>query len=324
MKQTKRFAVSFSHNKPQATIYLGGKEKMTADIARVILDTYKAQGYKYFTFPPLNSDDGFGKEGQVAFLKATVATRMPILLKGPDGKGCDTSTNDIEAILEGIKGDKEFNHTPKQKIEYLMRWHEQLEKYIKTTGKTELNELADKFKQQAQFTYFERSFKGVLDEEIEKGIHGELDGQKQWDDVDVIAAKHAYTKIVESIKNGHLGGKRYNPLDVEGNQKLIIEEFNRLREKQRPIIEQEIDNNIASMSNGNSNKINDPTGTAINAVRTAYNDSYIALKDDLSGNGVDITMKNRNAMVRYKPSRKSQSHIEERYQKITPKYRSIG
>ena len=320
LKQTKRFAVEFYHNKPQAGIYLGNKEKMTADLARVVLDTVKAQGYKYFTFPPLNAEDGFGKEGQAAFLKASVGARVVIFLKGPDGKGCDIGTNDLETILSDIKEDKDFRHNSAQKIEFMMRWHEQIDKYIKTTGKKDLCDLAEKFKQQAQFTMFEKSYKGLIDDEINKGVQGDTSsGIEPWDDVDVIAAQYAYTQVVKNIKNGHLGGKRYNPLADDVNRELIIKEFNRIRKAQRAKIEQEIEKNLESIE-ASGGKIDDPKAKAVNAVRTAYENDYTALKDDLSGSGVDIGMKKRTALIRYNPKSKVQEVSKKNNNVISPAF----
>ncbi len=229
VKHNKRFAITFDHNKLKSSIYLGSKEKMTPDLARVVLDTYKEQGYKYFQFPPLNSDTGFGKEGQSAFLEASVKTGMVILLKGKDGKGCDISGNDLNTILEKSNKEQNFIDNPNQKIEYFMRWHEQLEKYCEANPKkaAELSEHVKKFKQQAQFIMFEKSYKGIIESEIRKNVT-----ENGWDEVHLMTAKHTYAQIVKDIYDkGVLGGKRYNPLDIEGNSKLILNEFNRLTNK---------------------------------------------------------------------------------------------
>jgi hypothetical protein len=202
---------------------------------------YKAQGYKYFKFPPFNAEDGFGKDGQVAFIKASVKSGMVILLKGADGQGCSIGPADLKTILNEVKDEENFVRNHDQKIEYLMRWHEQIEKFMKNNPKEvkQLNDYADKFKQQANFEYFISSYKDLIDDKIVKGINGE-DGKEPWDSVDIIASQHAVTKILTEMRDGYIGNKRFNPLDKEGNANLLLKAFDDYRNEECPKIEEEI------------------------------------------------------------------------------------
>ncbi|MBR1949137.1 MAG: hypothetical protein IKA30_05035, partial [Alphaproteobacteria bacterium] len=324
VKHTKKFAVVFHHTTPpKATMYFGPKEKITTDHARVILDTYKAQGYKYYTIPPLTSSSGFGKDGQVAFIKASVKTGMVLYLKGADGKGCNIGPADLKTILDETKAEENFINNPDQKVEYLMRWHEQLEKFAKHNPGN-ANELADyigKFKNQASFTYFEKYYKGVIEDEIVKGIKGnDEEGKEPWDRVDMIAAQHALTQIVKNIQDGKLGEKRYNPLDREGNQNLIIEEFHRYMKAERKNIEKEIDYNISLIEK--EKKVNNPVDTAIRKVEERYEQEFVAVKDDLKTSDVDVTIKRRKAIRGYVPNAKTSENNKLYNNIITPAYKA--
>ena len=299
-EHTKKFSVTFHRGNPiRSSIYLG-KEKMSTDLARVILDVYKAQGLKYFTFPPLTASNGFGKEGQVAFLKASVKTGMVILLKGEKGKGCSIGPADLNTILEETKKEENFIRNHDQKIEYLMRWHEQLEKFVKYNPKEEqqLRDYLGKFKQQANFEYFTSSYKDLLDDEIEKGLNGEYDNKK-WDEVDVIASKYALNKIVEEMKEGKIDGVRFNPLKKDDNAKKIVEAFHKHIKEHRKTIEEEIKDKVNSETdnardNGKEIDINTRNriqNNAIKTIRDQYQTNLSRTCDELSGDGVDIKFK---------------------------------
>lgn len=307
----KQFSVTFHRGNPiRSSIYLGEKEKMSTDLARVVLDVYKAQGLKYFTFPPLTASNGFGKEGQVAFLKASVKTGMVILLKGEKGKGCSIGPADLNTILEETKKEENFIRNHDQKIEYLMRWHEQLEKFVKYNPKEEqqLRDYLGKFKQQANFEYFTSSYKDLLDDEIEKGLNGEYDNKK-WDEVDVIASKYALNKIVEEMKEGKIDGVRFNPLKKDDNAKKIVEAFHKHIKEHRKAIEEEIENQVNREiknieENGDGKGVDKNTrdriqNRAVNDVRGKYQTNLSRNCDELSGDGVDIKFKSHGNGEKY-------------------------
>jgi hypothetical protein len=264
------------------------------------LDSFKAQGYKYFEIPPVASSRGFGAPSNKVFFEASVKSGMPLLLKGPNGRGCDIGYHDLidkDGIID--KAMEEYKDEPAKKIEYFMRWHQQLEKYTKTTGKqSEFATSMEKMKQQVNFTYFQKKYKGTLEDIMEAGVEG-VSGER-WDNVDMIAAKYAYTQIVKNIQAGHLGGKRFNPKDEEGNNELIKREFERLRVFRRPIIEKEIDDNMNDLKSDKKNT--EPAQKAMGNIQKAYDEAFKGLKGDLSAQGVDIEAKFPKHKREYNPN----------------------
>ncbi len=315
---TKKYAVTFNHSRGEALFYLGKKTQLSTGDIRVGLEALKAQGYKYFEYPSITSDEGFGAGTQKAMFEASVKTGMPLLLRGPSGRGCDIGAADIDTILEFTNKNDNFTGKHAEKAEYLMRWYEQLQKYVATTNKHgEFATVMDKVKQQASFTLFQASFKGLIEDEIKKNIGD--DGK--WDNVDVMSALYAYGKIVDGIKNGYLGGKRYNPLDEKNNGDLIMKEFTRLRQARRPIIEKEISDNLSNLANSSSN---DKPEKVMNTMLRNYKGALGKLVGDLKGLGVDVGLGDFDCRRLYNPELKKQTTSNETNNVVTPAYKKYA
>lgn len=267
-KHTKSYAITFNHFNNSATFYLGPKGKLDAGVIRIALDQAKAQGYKYFEIPPVKAKNGFGAGANPDFFKASVKTRMPLLLKGPSGRGCDIGAGDVKDILKLMNEDgKEFEGKENEKVEYLMRFHQQLEKYTNTTKKHgEFSEVMETVKQQANFEHFKNTHKPGLVTLINDGVDGK-NGEK-WDQVDVICAISAYDNILKDIMKGRLGGKRFNPMDAGANEELIKKEFDRYRKKERQKVEDKIDETLEFLTKDNTSR--DMRKNAIDSVKKDY------------------------------------------------------
>lgn len=270
VKHTKSYAITFDHRKNTATFYFGPKGKPDAGVFRIALDQAKAQGFKYFEYPSVKDKEGFGAALNGELLKASVKTRMPFLLKGPSGRGCDVGAGDIKDMLEMVNKDngKEFEGKEGEKVEYLMRWHQQLEKYTRDDSKkkAEFSEVMETVKQQANFEHFKSTHKSGLVALINDGVNGK-DGEK-WDQVDVICAISAYDKILQDIMKGRLGGKRFNPLDASGNDELIKKEFERYRKNERQKVEDKIDEKLEFLTKDDSSR--DMRKNAIDSVKRDF------------------------------------------------------
>lgn len=272
-KHTKSYAITFNHFNNSATFYLGPKGKLDAGVIRIALDQAKAQGYKYFEIPPVNAKNGFGAAANPDFFKASVKTRMPLLLKGPSGRGCDIGAGDVKDILKLINEDgKEFEGKENEKVEYLMRFHQQLEKYTNTTKKHgEFSEVMETVKQQANFEHFKNTHKSGLVTLINNGVDGKNENGenvKKWDQVDVICAISAYDNILKDIMKGRLGGKRFNPMDAGANEELIKKEFERYRQKERQKVEDKIDEKYKFLENDSN--VRNKKKEAIDSVKKDY------------------------------------------------------
>lgn len=314
-KHTKSYAITFNHFNNSATFYLGPKGKLDAGVIRIALDQAKAQGYKYFEIPPVNAKNGFGAAANPDFFKASVKTRMPLLLKGPSGRGCDIGAGDVKDILKLINEDgKEFEGKENEKVEYLMRFHQQLEKYTNTTKKHgEFSEVMETVKQQANFEHFKNTHKPGLVALINDGVDGKNENGEKWDQVDVICAISAYDNILKDIMKGRLGGKRFNPMDVGANEELIKKEFERYRQKERQKVEDKIDERLESLNDSTSR---DKRKTAIDSVKKDYlggeSRGLTKTLKSLEGYGVSINIDfNKIDGSNYDPTKRKTPHSQE-------------
>ena len=306
LQHTKKYAITINHSTGEALFYLGSKTQLGTGDVRVALATLKAQGYKYFEYPSIVSKKGFGAGTQKSMFEASVKEGMPLLLRGPSGRGCDIGNLDLtndknDGIIDMAM--KEYQEKPAEKIEYFMRWHEQLEKYTKTTGKqSEFAASMDKLKDQVNFTYFQKTYKGSIEGLISEGIKGN-NGEK-WNDVDIICAIHAYDKVIKDIQEGKLANKRYNPMDEAGNNELIKKEFEKYRKDVRETVENEIEVALQGIEQDNTER--GTTDKAINLVKSKYlgseSEGLGKTLKFLKVNGVDIGIDFRNMRVQpYKP-----------------------
>ena len=219
-KHTKQYAVELHHTVPPiAEFYMEPGKKFEADHARTILDAFKAVGCKYFIIP--SADELGGKEACGAFMKASVKTGMvPLLKRGGKGKGSQIGVADLELVLKEIPEEASFNNDTNAKVEYLMRWHQQLERYTEGNPKAAktLDRLMGKFQQQALFAQFAASHLENMEKYMQQGADGKLEGGK-WDGIDKITAKIAMARIIHEIQAGKVDGKPYNPL-ADNNEML--------------------------------------------------------------------------------------------------------
>ena len=219
-KHTKQYAVELHHTVPPiAEFYMEPGKKFEADHARTMLDAFKAVGCKYFIIP--SADELGGKEASGAFMKASVKTGMvPLLKRGGKGKGCHIGVADLELVLKEIPEEASFNNDTNAKVEYLMRWHQQLERYTEGNPKAAktLDRLMGKFQQQALFAKFAASHLENMENYMQQGADGKLEGGK-WDGIDKITAKIAMARIIHEIQAGKVDGKPYNPL-ADNNEML--------------------------------------------------------------------------------------------------------
>lgn len=225
-QHTKKFAVELSHTyPPSARFYFEYGMKINADLVRVAFDAFKAGGSQYFVVDNVLLSGG--KEMGGSIMKASVKTGLvPVLKDGPKGQGGDVGPADLTTVLEELP--KEPGFTAKEKVEYQMRWYDQLEKYMKGNPQKaySLGTLAEKFKYGARFGMLTNSYMLAMEKHITAGMNGELDG-KQWDTVDEIAVTKAMNTILQEISQGKLNGKQYNPIDDKNEEKLIqaLEEY---------------------------------------------------------------------------------------------------
>ena len=236
-KHTKQFAVKLINSTPpQGYIYPGNIREFKADHARLFLDAFKATGCKYFILPP--AFEIGGKDVNAAFIKASVKTGMIPYLKGSkDGRGCDIGAPDIETIMEELP--KEPGMNAREKTEFLMRWSQQVDKYMSwnTKAAKTLADGAGKLRQNARFQMFTAEYLNNLQKYIIEGMAGNVDGRK-WDNVDQITATIAMNKIIKGIAKGELNGKPYNPLG--DNDEILKKTLKIYMQAERPNIEKSI------------------------------------------------------------------------------------
>ena len=217
---TKHLAVELNFTSPpSASFYMKYGLKFEADHARMMLDPFKQAGCRYFILPSLEALGG--KEVNAAFMKASVKTGMvPLLKSSPKGIGGDIGAADLETILKETQEEANFKNDSNAKVEYLVRWHQQLERYTDGNPKAakSLGSLPEQFRQQALFTKFNSSHMEELEKYMYKGKEGKLDGGK-WDGIDKITAKIAMARILKEIGEGKVDGKLYNPL--ADNSKML-------------------------------------------------------------------------------------------------------
>ncbi len=305
-KHTKQFAVELHHTVPPiAEFYMEPGKKFEADHARTMLDAFKAVGCKYFIIP--SADELGGKEANGAFMKASVKTGMvPLLKRGGKGKGSQIGVADLALIFEEIPKEESFNSNTDAKVEYLMRWHQQLERYTEGNPKAfeTLSSYMDKFQQQARFGKFAASYSEVLTKHIEKGMEGELEGGKKWDTVDQITATRAMIKILQEIKEGKLNGEVYNPLGNNGPR--LIEALETYMKNERPKVEQEIEENITTSKINNPNGVENKVDTVVNRLNGKAGKDLNSMCKELEVFGVKLDLKIPDAKRLYE--RGSGSH----------------
>lgn len=235
-KHTKQFAIELTSSRPPtARLYMETNKEFTADHARLALDAFKAVGCKYFIFPSL-VDTG-GKKVQGAFVIASIKTKMIPYLKGSkNGQGCDIGAPDLKNLLKELPNE---DMTDLERTEFLMRWSQQVDKYMSwnTKAAKELADGAGKLRQQARFQMFSASYLGSLQKYIIEGMEGKVDG-REWDNIDQISANIAMNKILKDISKGTLNGKAYNPLG--DNDEILKKTLLRYMGEERPKIEQRI------------------------------------------------------------------------------------
>ncbi len=232
-QHTKKFAVELSHTyPPSARFYFEYGMKINADLVRVAFDAFKACGSQYFVVDNVLLSGG--KEMGGAIMKASVKTGLvPVLKDSPNGQGGDVGAADLTTVLEELPKEP---RTPDEKVEYQMRWYNQLKKYMDGNPKKakELGTLAEKFKYGARFGMFTNSYQETIEKHITAGLNGQLDG-KQWDSVDQITSLEAINDIIKEIEEGKLNGKPYNPLDKENSNKIIQALENKMTEKRADV-----------------------------------------------------------------------------------------
>ena len=305
-KHTKQFAVELHHTVPPiAEFYMEPGKKFEADHARTMLDAFKAVGCKYFIIP--SADELGGKEAGGAFMKASVKTGMvPLLKRGGKGKGSYIGVADLALIFEEIPKEESFNSNTNAKVEYLMRWHQQLERYTEGNPKAfeTLSSYMDKFQQQARFAKFAASYSEVLTKHIEKGMEGELEGGKKWDTVDQITATRAMIKILQDIKEGKLNGEVYNPLGNNGPK--LIEALETYMKNERPKVEQEAEENIDTSKKNSPNGAENRVDAVVNKLNGKAGKDLNSMCKELEGFGVKLDLKIPDAKRLYE--RGSGSH----------------
>ena len=310
LQKKKLLAITFKHNKGEAEFYLGGKTKLEAGDIRIALDAFKKQGYKYFEYPAITDRRGFGAGTQEAFFKASVKSGMPLLLKGPSGRGCDIGPADIDTILKFTNEPENFSGKPLEKAEYLMRWHEQLVKYTTSQGKSEFGKVMDKVKFQAIFTNqasYEDKINEVISNFQKDGIQYDTETEKRkWDKLDDICADIALNKLLTDIKEGKV---KVNPLDPK-NSERIAETFKSYLLKNESVddkgnkknIRLSLENNIDENTRG---KRGDPTQIFNNAVQNIAkirkNDLDRTIRTYESDTGVKIQWELKRSDYDYKP-----------------------
>ena len=282
-KHTKQFAVELvSSRPPTARLYMEAGKEFKADHARLSLDAFKAVGCKYFIFPSL-IDTG-GKKVQGAFISASIKTKMIPYLKGSkNGIGCDIGAPDIENLLKELPDEK---MTDLERTEFLMRWSQQVDKYMSWNSKAakDLADGAGKLKQQARFQMFSSSYLEKLEDYISDGMNGKLEG-KRWDSVDQITANLAMNKIINDISHGRLNGKVYNPLG--DNEELIKKTFTQYMANERPGIEIEIQDNMIRLSKSKETE-NAKTKSAVNNALNRCKGELDKTLGRLKGVGIDM------------------------------------
>ena len=292
LQHTKKYAITINHSTGEALFYLGSKTQLGTGDVRVALATLKAQGYKYFEYPSIVSKKGFGAGTQKSMFEASVKEGMPILLRGPSGRGCDIGAADIDTIIELSNKPDNFAGKTEDKIEYFMRWHEQLEKYTKTTGKqSEFGPVMDKLKFQAIFAN-QLSYTGAIDAKIKEGQKDE-----KWTEFDDICATVALTKVLKDIKDGNL---RINPLDPKSSEIIANRfEMHMKNDEMRKKLTKTIAYNVGAASNGNEqNKLSG----AVAAVFGKCKEDLKEVLSDYKLSGVDISYKPPVSGVKYSMS----------------------
>ena len=288
-KHTKQYAVELHHTVPPiAEFYMEPGKKFEADHARTMLDAFKAVGCKYFIIP--SADELGGKEAGGAFMKASVKTGMvPLLKRGGKGKGSHIGVADLELVLKEIpeeasfKGDKGTN----AKVEYLMRWHQQLERYTEGSPKAAetLRSLMGNFQQQALFAKFAASHLNDMENYMLQGADGKLEGGK-WDGIDKITAKIAMAQIIHEIQAGKVDGKPYNPLadNSEMLKKTLDKYMKQARmgdgTEQNPGIEKEVIKLQEKYA-----KERDPLRNALQELDRKYGDRLRVACESVASNG---------------------------------------
>ena len=286
-KHTKQFAVELHHTVPPiAEFYMEPGKKFEADHARTMLDAFKAVGCKYFIIP--SADELGGKEAGGAFMKASVKTGMvPLLKRGGKGKGSYIGVADLELVLKEIPEEASFNNDTNAKVEYLMRWHQQLERYTEGNPKAAktLDRLMGKFQQQALFAKFAASHLENMENYMQQGADGKLEGGK-WDGIDKITAKIAMARIIHEIQAGKVDGKPYNPLadNSEMLKKTLDKYMKQARmgdgTEQNPGIEKE----VAKLQEKYA-KERDPLRNALQELDRKYGDRLRVACESVASNG---------------------------------------
>lgn len=314
-QHTKQFAIKLTHTfPPEGQIYMEAGKKFEADHARCLLDAFKAAGCEYFVLPPTPLLGG--KPAGGAFMKASVKTGLvPLLKDSPKGQGSDVGAADLTCVLEELP--KEPGRTPAQKVEYQMRWYQQLEKYMKgnPSKAKELNTLSEKIKYGARFGLLTNSYLESMEKHITDGMNGKLDG-KQWDTVDEIAVTKAMNTILKEVAEGKLNGKPYNPLDTSNEEKLIqaLEEY---RKAERPKCEKlvmdaygkEQSGDIGLKEEGQLKKITDQVLRSEKAVLKAT-------CDNIKGYGVEINPHIISAQRNYIPTQEKTTQSSRSEQRL--------
>lgn len=213
---TKLYACHISGSQPPVVrLFIPNPKNFTADNAASIINYLKAMGYSDFELP---GGKEIGKETFKAFLEASVSEKMPIRLKHIGSQyGGILKKNDLKGIDKFISGqDSKLNNwTAKERITYLLKWSNELQQYADfqrqngSEDAKDINIFATQYLQRARFEMVTASMENISDfinsEDVVK------------DNVDTIAAKYAFGRVMTNVSDGKL------PL-VDENGKLVMED----------------------------------------------------------------------------------------------------
>ena len=301
VQRTKKYSVTINRRTGKAKYYLGNKTKLETGDIRVTLKAFKDQGYKYFEYPSVTSKKGFGVGTQKSMFEASVKEGMPLLLRGPSGRGCDIGASDIDTIIELSNKPENFNGKTNEKIEYFMRWHEQVVKYAETTGKqTEFAVVKDKLKLQAIFAN-QLSYTGAIDAKIKEGQK-----DKKWTELDDICATMALTSVLKDIKDGKL---KINPLDPKSSEIIANRfEMHLHNGETRKELARTIAYNVKVLSAGVGKEQN-KLSAAISAVAKKQKEALDEVLADYKLSGVDISYRPPSSGIKYSMESKAQQQF---------------
>ena len=150
-----------------------------------------------------------------------------------------------------------------------------------------------KFQQQARFAKFTASHLENMENYMQQGADGKLEGGK-WDGIDKITAKIAMAQIIHEIQAGKVDGKPYNPL--ADNSEMLTETLDKYMKQNRARIEQEVEE--AQKKGGAKEEV---VGRAIGTIDRKYNSTLQKICRDVQSAGgpeIKVTIPEIPAFIR--------------------------